>query len=116
MGDLVRLGPDGYPAFRVVRVEPERSLVLISTEGDAHEAPPTPVVGDATPVTTWAWKLAPRGRRRTRLVTRQRVTFPPSQSVLWHVVEPIGFVMERRMLRGIKERAEAHRDEALASA
>jgi hypothetical protein len=25
--------------------------------------------------------------------------------VLWHVVEPIGFVMERRMLLGISRRA-----------
>ena len=29
--------------------------------------------------------------------------------MLWRVVEPIGFVMERRMLLGIKERAERHR-------
>ena len=28
-------------------------------------------------------------------------------SVMWHVVEPIGFVMERQMLRGIKARAES---------
>jgi hypothetical protein len=27
-------------------------------------------------------------------------------AVMWHVVEPIGFVMERQMLRGIKRRAE----------
>ncbi len=26
--------------------------------------------------------------------------------MMWHVVEPIGFVMERQMLRGIKRRAE----------
>jgi hypothetical protein len=27
--------------------------------------------------------------------------------VLWHLVEPVDFVMERRMLNGIKTRAEA---------
>jgi hypothetical protein len=26
--------------------------------------------------------------------------------VMWHLVEPVGFVMERQMLRGIKQRAE----------
>jgi hypothetical protein len=28
-------------------------------------------------------------------------------SLLWHVVEPLNYVMEREMLRGIKRRAEA---------
>jgi hypothetical protein len=30
-------------------------------------------------------------------------------SVMWHVIEPVGFVMERQMLRGIKQRAERGR-------
>ena len=56
---------------------------------------------------TWQWQLhAVRGGRATRLVSRQRNTHPRSQRPLWRVVEPIGFVMERRMLLGIKERAE----------
>jgi hypothetical protein len=105
-GDLIRLGPTGYPAFRVVRSDPPRELVLISAEGDAYEPPPTPVVNGSAPVTTWAWRLLPLGRRRSRLVTRQRCTYPTRQSILWHVVEPIGFVMERKMLRGIRRRAE----------
>jgi hypothetical protein len=106
VGDLVRLGPNGYPAFRVVRVDPPRSLVLLSAEGDAHGVAPTPVLDDGRPVTTWAWSLTPRGRARTRLVARQRMTFPGKQSALWHLIEPLGFVMERRMLLGLKQRAE----------
>ena len=51
-----------------------------------------------------------RGRglrgRRTRLVTRQRYSYPHSRSALWHMVGPVDFIMERRMLRGIKARAE----------
>ena len=42
----------------------------------------------------------------TRLLARQRLTYPDNLRVMWHVVEPIGFVMERQMLRGIKARAE----------
>jgi hypothetical protein len=99
-GDLVRLGPDGYPAFRVHEVDPRRSLVLVSA--GSEEAGRT---GDA--VATWQWVLRPiDGARRTRLLVRQRLDCPPSQRLMWRVVEPIGFVMERRMLRGIKRRAE----------
>ena len=39
-------------------------------------------------------------------IARQRLTYPDNLSVMWHVVEPISFVMERQMLRGIKKRAE----------
>lgn len=107
VGDLVRLGPDGYPAFRVHSLEPTRSLVLVGVDPATHEAPPMPVTDDATTATTWSWRLTGTGNgSRTRLVTRQRTTFPAARSVLWHVVEPISFVMERRMLLGIKQRAE----------
>ena len=61
-------------------------------------------VGDA--VVTWQWLLRPMdGGRRTRLVVRQRLGCPPSQRLMWRVVEPIGFVVERRMLRGLAQRA-----------
>jgi len=39
-------------------------------------------------------------------VTRQRYSYPHSRSALWHMVGPVDFIMERRMLRGIKARAE----------
>jgi hypothetical protein len=34
------------------------------------------------------------------------LTFPRAASILWHVLEPIDFVMERRMLLGVRRRAE----------
>jgi len=40
------------------------------------------------------------------------LTFPGATSILWHLLEPIDFVMERRMLLGIKRRAEHDHDEA----
>ena len=56
---------------------------------------------------TWQWVLEPAdGGRRTRLIVRQRCTYSPRQVVLWRVVEPLNFVMERQMLRGLKDRAE----------
>jgi hypothetical protein len=62
---------------------------------------------DGEPHVTWQWVLQPRaGGMWTRLLVRQRLAYPRAQSVLWHLVEPVGFVMERRMLRGLARRAE----------
>ena len=106
-GDLIRLGPDGYPSFRVHQVHPSATLVLLSAGPDTNHR--TVVTTDDGPVVTWQWVLRSiDGGRRTRLVVRQRLSCPPSQRLMWRVVEPIGFVMERRMLRGIKQRAERH--------
>jgi hypothetical protein len=104
-GDLIRLGPDGYPCFRVHQVDPPSTMVLVSAGPDAtHRSVETT---DDGPLVTWQWVLRPiDAERRTRLVVRQRLSCPPSQRLMWRVVEPIGFVMERRMLRGIKRRAE----------
>ena len=104
-GDLIRLGKPGSPCFRVSTVDPGRSLVLISADHVTEEPVPTPVL-DGTGA-TWQWVLNPvRDGRATRLVARQLNAHPRGQRLLWRVVEPIGFVMERRMLMGIKERAE----------
>ena len=104
-GDLIRLGKPGSPCFRVASVDPGRSLVLISADNLTEEAVPTPVVGGTG--ATWQWVLNPvRQGRATRLVARQLNAHPRGQRLLWRVVETIGFVMERRMLLGVKERAE----------
>ena len=106
-GDVIRLGaPRGYPCFRVRSVDPGASLVLVAADPlPPHEAATVDSPGG---VATWQWQLRPvAGGRGTRLLARQRLTYPDSMSVMWHVVEPIGFVMERQMLRGIKARAES---------
>jgi hypothetical protein len=110
VGDLVRLGPAGYPCFRVDRVEPGASLVLVG----ADPQPPHQVASPDSPagIATWQWQLRPTpDARGTRLVTRQRLSHPPTRAVavMWHLVEPVGFVMERQMLRGLRQRAEGGR-------
>lgn len=107
-GDLVRLGKPGSPCFSVVSVDPGRALVLISADPATEQPVPTPV--DEGTGATWQWELHPvRGGAATRLVSRQRNTHPSGQRLLWRLVEPVGFVMERRMMLGIKERAESAR-------
>ena len=57
---------------------------------------------------SWQWLLEPLDNgRRTRLIVRQRYDYPRRQWLLWHVVNPVDFAMERRMLKNIKARAEA---------
>jgi hypothetical protein len=104
-GDLVRLGKPGSPCFSVVSLDPNRSLVLIGADPATGEPVTTPVLDGGG--ATWQWLLRPiRGGAATRLISRQRNTHPTKERTMWRLVEPIGFVMERRMLLGIKERVE----------
>ena len=57
---------------------------------------------------SWQWLIEPLDHgRRSRLIVRQRYDYPRRQGLLWHLVNPVDFAMERRMLKGIKARAEA---------
>jgi hypothetical protein len=61
---------------------------------------------------TWLWHLDAIDATTTRLISRSRNDYSPELSnKLWMgplIVEPISFVMERKMMLGIKERAERH--------
>ncbi|MEO7118881.1 MAG: hypothetical protein ABIZ34_07915 [Candidatus Limnocylindrales bacterium] len=63
------------------------------------------------PDSTWAWKLTPTGPNGTRLVTRIHAVYDwrhPLTAVFGVLLMEFGdFAMLRRMLRGIKARAEA---------
>ena len=63
------------------------------------------------PDCTWAWSLTPTDAGGTRLVTRIRTTYDwhrPADALLGVLLMELGdFAMLRRMLRGIKARAEA---------
>lgn len=93
VGDEVWLHPKA-PPLKVVAVETERHLVLAQT---------------------WGFYLFPLNDRTTRLLVRGRGNFdmpdlkhPALNFLYWRgFFEPAHFVMERRMLLGIKERAEA---------
>jgi hypothetical protein len=101
-GDVIRLAPEGAPDFRVQLVAPPTTLVLVSTGPVRQDTTVRP-----SPVVTWQWVLRPLDSgRRTRLLVRQRLSCARSQRALWYLLEPITFVMERRMLRRIRARAE----------
>jgi hypothetical protein len=90
-GDKIPLGRG--PSWPVVEAERERWLVL------------EPLAG----IVTWAFAIEPIGATRSRLVTRVRMRTAPTAKgrLTMAVMDPAAFVMTRRMLLGIKERAEA---------
>jgi hypothetical protein len=92
VGDAQRLGSRG-PLLRVARLEPERSLVLRSEDGNW----------------VWAFSLPPIGHG-TRLISRNRIAAPGASGLVralnTYLMEPGSLIMERKMLLGIKQRAE----------
>jgi len=82
----------GYGAnqMRFERVEPERVLALRSTDGN------------------WVWSFVlDEQDGATRLISRNRFRLPRYRDKVGMLpMEPGSLVMERKMLRGIKERAE----------
>lgn len=122
LGDPFRLHPD-MPPLRVQVLVPGRAVVVggridLATGGPAPDRETAP---QGTPTTepsrlfacSWAFLVEPLSDDRCRVVSRFRVTHPDDLgSRLAYgagLLEPIGFVMDRRMLLGIKERVEAAR-------
>jgi hypothetical protein len=109
-GDLVPLTPGGF-GLTVAMAEPERLLVL---HGDTRNGRSdiVPIAGprDFANV-SWGFYLFPEGKGATRLVERWRADYNPT---LWNrvfypwIMEPGAFLLQRGMLLGIKQRAEAH--------
>lgn len=94
IGEVLPVG-EGGPKLLVEVLEPDHALVLRSDDG------------------RWIWAFVlqeiPGG---TRLISRNRIAVPDaSPFVRWFnqlVMEPGSLVMEQKMLRGIKERAERY--------
>lgn len=91
VGDEIWLHPEA-PPLRVLTIEPERVIVLEKC---------------------WTFFLRPIDEHTTRLIIRGRGDFNPDLQnsilnfILWRgVFEPAHFIMERKMMLGIKQRAE----------
>ncbi len=97
VGDRIPWGKSGTE-LTVGALEPLRALAL-SYEVDGF---------------MWVWQfgLYPLDEHRTRFVTRgtERVPSGPLWWLGMRIMEPASFIMTRRFLLGVKERAEALRD------
>jgi hypothetical protein len=100
VGDRVHLAPP--VALEVVLLERGRALVLRGAAAPGADAPPYDF--------TWAFVLRPGRDGGTRLVVRERYLYKAGWARL--MVEPVSvlsWLMTQRMLRGIRDRAEAAR-------
>lgn len=109
VGDIIPAEPGGK-GFKVLAIEPEHFLVIGSVE------PVDEGVFEGFkqlfPAFTWAFVLEPIDGEQTRLISRFCGKSEPSQSLKFagkfagFISEPIEFVMTRKMLLGVKQRAE----------
>jgi hypothetical protein len=100
-GDRIDFGPADkkFPGQVVIDLVPERYLLMCGMDPNTR-APDKSA--------TWAFVLDEQPDGCTRLLVRARNGYVPSLAnhLIWHLVEPVAFVMEREMLRGIKRRVE----------
>ena len=107
VGDLIRLGPQGYPCFAASSVDPGRTLVLISADPKTGQAVQlTAQIDKGYSIATWQFILQPLDENTTRLLVRQRLSYSSDLTWVWRLTEPVAFVMERKMMLGIRRRAE----------
>jgi hypothetical protein len=114
VGDTVWMTPperyDGKGCMRVAHVEPGRVLVLVSPD-DYEEATTSGYASQGT----WAFLLTPVDKGTTRLIVRSR-SGPNVTAGRWLVFDPVHFIMERKMMLGIRDRAEAREERREAKA
>jgi hypothetical protein len=112
VGDKVLLTPDGRMGFPVAALDPGKAMVLggmLNTRTGEGVNP-----GDPMPeayysgINVFVFDVV--DETTTRLIFRQRLDWNPSfaNTLIYRVfLEPISFAMGRKMLKGIKQRAEA---------
>jgi hypothetical protein len=101
-GDLIRMGPQGYPCFRVWALEPGRALVLLAADPKTEQAVDLAPKAKGYSAATWQFYLDERDNGTTRLIVRQRLAHSHDMALMWRLVEPIDFVMGRKMVRTVK--------------
>jgi len=115
-GAIVRLAPN--TALVAAVVDPPKALVLRAIRDVETKEPPLPT-DPGYFNWSWAFVVEPADEGRSRLVIRLRADTAqtPPFNVLGPVVwEPLHLLMERKMLRGIRDRVEGSAVSASAAA
>lgn len=104
-GEQVRLHPEG--GMIVADIFPCRYLILTADEG-TMTAGARQIKGEVA--YSWAFYLFPEEEHQTRLVARSAYHFQAGWKAWWafQTVSILSWVMEEKMLRGIRDRAERH--------
>ena len=110
VGDLMRMGPPGYPVDQVVALE--RGHWLLMAGANPKTGVVEPIQPGQTTYTNYTWLLYldERPDGTTRLISRSHLDYAPRSfgfKLIWEVfTDPIGCVMTRKMLLTIKQRVE----------
>jgi hypothetical protein len=107
LGDTVALSPAGGLTVEVL--DPARALVLHYRMNLLTAAP----AGDGDRAVldwTWAFALTPVNEASCRLLARVRADYRPPwlRLLMPFLLEPVHFIMERKMLRTIERQARRH--------
>jgi hypothetical protein len=106
-GDTVPFAP-GMP-MTVAVADPPHALVLWLVTSANKAIDPAGPWPEEHVAWSWAFVLQPVDTDTTRLLTRMRVTYQPAAKwapYVWLLLEPGHFVMGRRQLLGLRDRAE----------
>jgi hypothetical protein len=106
VGQALLLHPDPKaPRLEIVTVEPGRHVIAYAPVDEGARAQ-----SGTWAAASWLLPVEPLGENRCRFISRYRaacsddlatrLAFGPT------LIEPVGFAMDRRMLLGVKERAE----------
>jgi hypothetical protein len=99
----------GMP-MTVAVADPPHALVLWQVTSANTAIDPAGAWGDDYVAWSWAFVLEPVDAATTRLLVRMRVGYQPAAKwapYMWLLVEPAHFVMGRRQLLGLRQRAKA---------
>lgn len=115
-GDAVPLEPAGG-GYTVHSIKPEEYLLLYTDGSGENEMART--LRAAEVKTSWLFLLREMDSGCTRLIIRWRANMNPKSSLYARMmtigIEPIEFIMERKMMLGIRQRAERlAREQALS--
>jgi len=106
--DYVTLDPDERMKMTIAVLEPESAFVIRSgAPGEPAQGPGGFFRGELA--FSWGFYLEPLDERSTRLIIRSRAAWADTVAARLAkpvLLEPVHFVMEERMLRGIRERAQ----------
>jgi len=108
VGDMVWMTPkdkfNGVGRMEIAILEPNRAMILVP----ARDVPPAARPGGGAD-TTWGFILEPIDEHSTRLIMRGRGERQPrvrDRVIGYAFWEPAHFIMERKMMLSIKDRAE----------
>jgi hypothetical protein len=111
-GDALRLDPKG-PPLEIREIEPDHHLLACAGMDPNTGVAPAGGSERRFVAVSWLFQLEPLANGRTRLISRYRCACSSDLATRLaygpYIMEPVGFMMDRRMLLGIRERVERAR-------